>query len=287
MSIQYNPLDNHELKLLKIESPSNKLKLSQFFDRKFSMNKIQIKKDSVKSIKSQFQKNNIEQKNILSQSIEGNGDMSYMKSTGDYQKEGLGNGLVPKNDYIKSRMYCRLMHTKRGNLWNELHKLDKKRIKLLMNKFVIQKDHEAMQYIIKNQQKELAEKNSKLKQKLLKVEDIKRFKIKQKITNFKKLKNIEKKNFESVIRYLKDTIPENDLKHMLVRNKTKRKKKKKKCVILPKKEIKYKAVELNLGEQKLFNKLSKINNNIYQQVYEETQKKFTSSKRKISRCLGK
>lgn len=279
MSSQYKQLDNHELKLLKMESPSNKLKLSQFFDRKFSMNKIKNNKQPVKSIQKETKEHQLHQQNILSDSMN---KSRYPWDDGNVSP----SQLIENNDYIKSRMYCRLMHTKRGNLWNEWHKLDKKRIRLLMNKFVIQKDHEAMQYIIKNHQKELAQKNSKLKQKLIKVENIKKFKIKQKISNLKKLKNIERKNFDSVVRYLKDTIPENDIRQMLKHSKPKKRKKKKGRKI-PEKENVYEQTQYNVGEKRLFSKLSKINNNIYQQVYEETQKKFTSSNRKKSKYNSK
>jgi hypothetical protein len=83
--------------------------------------------------------------------------------------------------------------------------------------------------------------------------------------------------------YLKDTIPEKDLKTMISnKRKSKGKKTKKKKYKISSNKKGYKSKQLRLGEQKLFNKLTNLNNDMYQQVYEETQKKFSSSKRKKS-----
>lgn len=189
-------------------------------------------------------------------------------------------------DYIESRMLCRIMHTKRGNLWNELHKLDKKRITLLLNKFVVQKDHEAMQYIIDQIEQEMAVKHNKMEKRRANIQDIKSSKKRQKANKLKRLKCLEKKNFESVVRYLGDRVPREELLALLRTKKRGRKG----GASLPKKsggrqKLKYTPNKnLKIGNQQLFQKLTDLNNDLYQEVYQETQKKF-SDKGKRSRAM--
>lgn len=126
-------------------------------------------------------------------------------ASGLHRVNGARGSKKDLKDYIKRRMLCRLMHTKRGPLWNEWHKLDSKRIKLLVNKFVLEKDHQAMRYILKNQHKENQLKNQREADLRLKVEEIKRFKARQKKRKRNKLQIINQKNQISVMKYLSQT----------------------------------------------------------------------------------
>ena len=110
-------------------------------------------------------------------------------------------------DYLKRKMLCRLMHTKRGPLWTEWHKLDSKRIKLLVNKFVMEKDHAAMKYILKNQRRERLLKKQKEAEVKLKVEEIKQFKATQKRKRDKRLRLIQERNEISVMKYMANADP--------------------------------------------------------------------------------
>lgn len=181
-------------------------------------------------------------------------------------------------------MLCRIMHTKRGNFWNELHKLDGKRIKLLLNKFVVKKDHEAMQYIIRNQEKERAEKQGKRQQKQAKIMEIKRSKVRYKTAKLKKLREREQKNFESVVEYLKGTFSDETINHILKGNRQKKRMKQKKVQQNLKPVIPEKS-QVKIGSQKLFKRLTNLNNDIYEKVYRETHQ-ITSGNKPLGRNNG-
>lgn len=288
----YTKLEPHEKKLLRIRSPENKLSISRFFDKKFSLKKLEVGKveaEETKSEKPSQLQPKVQKRKIVNEFLGAPVDskllsISMGESERNAEEERASESredvqFLAKNDYIKQKMFCRLMHTKRGNLWNELHKLDRKRIKLLMNKFVIQKDHEAMQYIIRNQQKELVERHCQIKQRMAKVDHIKQTKAKRKEDTLKRLRDLERRNFESVLRYLQDTIPKDELERMLAQARMKVAK-----ICAPSKRPRVKKPEqakrgkLQIGKKKLFGKLAKINSDLYRQVYQETQKKFRGSR---------
>jgi hypothetical protein len=171
------------------------------------------------------------------------------------------------------------MHTKRGNFWNELHKLDDKRIKLLLNKFVVKKDHEAMQYIIRNQERERKEQQGRVQQQQAKILEIKRSKMRHKTAKLKKLRDLEKKNFESVVRYLQDTLSGEALQEILKERRRQKKRKTRPAKENINKNGKVqKKFHIQIGSQKLFKKLSNLNNDIYERVYKETHRTASAYK---------
>lgn len=278
----FTRLEPHEKRLLRIRTPERKLSISRFFDKKFSLKRLQEDGSDgpVESPPAQAQtllpKVSHE---LLEAPIDSKLLSSSMRESGG-DREGADEEASEgprQNDFIKQKMYCRLMHTKRGNLWNELHKLDRKRIKLLMNKFVIQKDHEAMQYIIRNQQKELVERHCQRKQRMAKVEHIKQSKAARKAETLVRLRQVEKRNFDSVLRYLSDTVSAPQLERMIAQTRRRPK------ASVPTKRPPRRRPEqprrraIEIGKKKLFGKLAKINSDLYREVYRETQKRFRRS----------
>lgn len=289
-------MDAQERKLLRIQAPGERISISRVFDKKYSIKKLEqasenqteAKKNKIKPPAKQSPRPENSGEilelpvdfNLLSQSMV---ESQEKKDAGDGTPDEAGphSELLQKNDYLKQKMYCRLMHTKRDNLWNELHKLDRKRIKLLMNRFVIQKDHEAMQYIIRNQKRELVEKHCQQRQLMAKVEQIKQSKSRQRAEALVRLRKIERQNFESVLNYLRDTVPEAELRAMLSQARkrvpeseqnTRTSKRRKAGSAAMAKQPK-----LQIGKQMLYNRLAEINSDLYRQVYAETQKKFQSA----------
>ena len=202
---------------------------------------------------------------------------NFFEKKKSYGKFRLKNKSNSVNDFFESKMYCRLMHTKRDNLWNEWHKLDKKRVNFLMNDLGINQDHNAMNFIMKNFQKSKRRKNKIIEARMKKVETIKRFKLAQKKRKKRKNKKLEKKNFRSVQKYLKGSIPDHLMKRITsspfidfacpkkymnsVNNHQNRtysnnKYKKKVCI----------------GNKTLYCKLNKVNNDIYLKAYKASRK---------------
>lgn len=262
LKIQVDILNQDEKIKLGIESPHSRIRLSKFFDKRFSLQK---SKDKFK-LKSKSSKN-------------------IRETSGRILKKKFKTKDSNFRNYFQSKMYCRLMHTKRGHLWNEWHKLDEKRVRMLMNEFVIKKDYEAMEFIMSNYKKEKQKKTLFEQKKQQKIDEIKNFKVIQKNIRQKKLKNLEDRNFNSMIKYLEGTIDvspyikgkENksmtNQQKLKIANKNHQIKKRKQ-----KKNINnYYLSQRNkvkIGQKSLFEKLSKINQNIFSKVYDQNKKKL-------------
>lgn len=189
----------------------------------------------------------------------------YLKQVFDDNQEVKALNKKKYSGFFENKMLCRLMNTKRDNFWNELHKLDKKRINNTLNEFIIKKDHEAMKFILMNHEKEKNESLLKDLNKQKKIQKIKNFKENMRLNKKKNLSNLEKKNYQSVLKYLENTkdfdIDHHQRKHILLSPDSKKNAKIKPQAILSS----YKK-KINFGNDILFNKLSKINQTFNEKV---------------------
>lgn len=126
------------------------------------------------------------------------------------------------SNFFENKLFCRLMHNKKENLWNELHRLDNKRINYLVNDKILNKDMQAIEYITKNIQNDCDQQLVNDRDIKKRTKSIKVFKLMQKKLKKNRLNSLEQKNYNSMRKYLNNSKSER-INDIIFQNKLKKK----------------------------------------------------------------